>query len=174
MINGFPPSFLFIMGALLIPLFRGWLRNVYLLFIPFLVFLDLLYLSEGISWTVNFLGYELVFIQVDRLSLLFGYLFVLAAFGCTLFSLHLKSNGELVASFIYMGSALGVVFAGDLISLFIFWEFMSLVSTYLIWARGEKSSEAAGIRYFLNHLLGGPDSPFRNSSSCGGNGNHTV
>jgi len=155
MINGLPPGFLFIGGALLIPLFRGWLRNVYLLFIPFLVFFDLLYLSEGISWTVHFLGYELVFIQVDRLSLLFGYLFVLAAFGCTLFSLHLKSNGELVASFIYVGSALGVVFAGDLISLFIFWETMSLASTYLIWARGEKSSEAAGIRYFLNHLLGG-------------------
>jgi len=155
MINGFPPGLLFIIGALLIPIFRGWIRNVYLLFIPFLAFFDLLTLSEGISWTFHFLDYPLVFARVDRLTLLFGYLFVIAAFACTLFSIHLKNNGELISSFIYMGSALGVVFSGDLISLFIFWELMSLASTYLIWARGAKSSEGAGIRYFLNHFLGG-------------------
>ena len=155
MTNGFPPGLLFIIGALLIPIFRGWTRNVYLLLIPFLAFFDLLTLSEGVSWTFHFLDYPLVFARVDRLALLFGYLFVIAAFACTLFSIHLKNNGELISSYIYIGSALGVVFSGDLISLFIFWELMSLASTYLIWARGAKSSEGAGIRYFLNHFLGG-------------------
>lgn len=155
MISGIPPGLLFIIGALLIPVFRGRTRNIYLLFIPVLAFFDLLTLSEGVSWTLHFLDYPMVLARVDRLTLLFGYLFVIAAFACTLFSIHLKKNGELISSFIYIGSALGVVFSGDLISLFIFWELMSLASTYLIWARGSKSSEGAGYRYFLNHFLGG-------------------
>ena len=150
-----PPAAIFIIGAFLIPVFNGRFRQVLLLLIPSLAFLNLLNMPEGAGYIVNFLDYELVFGRVDRLSMVFGYIFVIMGFAGALFSLHLKKAGEHVAAFLYAGSSLGVVFAGDYLTLFIFWEVMALASTYLIWARRTEASDKAGFRYVLVHLLGG-------------------
>jgi multicomponent Na+:H+ antiporter subunit D len=60
-----------------------------------------------------------------------------------------------VAAFLYVGSSLGVVFAGDFFSLFIFWEIMAVTSVFLIWYQREKGSLDAGFRYILMHAFGG-------------------
>jgi len=60
-----------------------------------------------------------------------------------------------VAALVYAGSALGVVFAGDLFSFFIFWEMLTVASIFLIWARRTGPSLAAGFRYLLVHAAGG-------------------
>ena len=61
---------------------------------------------------------------------------------------------ELAAAFCYAGSAIGVVFAGDLITLFVFWELMAIASTLVVWSAGP-SARGAGLRYAAIHLLGG-------------------
>jgi multicomponent Na+:H+ antiporter subunit D len=157
MINPVPPAFIFILGAMLIPLLRlrGRLRQSYLIIVCALAFVDLLYLEPGTSWAYRFLGYELVFARVDRLSLAMGYIFVIIGFLAMLYSLHVKEDGQHVAAFLYVGSSLGVVFAGDYFSLFAFWEIMAVTSVFLIWYRRERESLEAGFRYILMHIFGG-------------------
>ena len=60
-----------------------------------------------------------------------------------------------MASLVYIGSALGVVFAGDLISLYFFWEVMAVASTFLILARRTKKAYSASMRYIMVHVFGG-------------------
>lgn len=155
MINWVPPGLIFIFGTILIPLLKGRLRQAYLLLLPVLAFLNLLNMQEGISYKLNFLGHELILVRVDSLSMVFGYVFVIMAFIGFIYSLHLQKYGEHIAASMYVGSSIGAIFAGDFITLFIFWEIMALSSTYLIWARRTRLSENAGFRYLLVHIFGG-------------------
>jgi multicomponent Na+:H+ antiporter subunit D len=155
MIKPVPPGLLFILGAMPIPLLRGKLKQLYLLAVPALAFLDIVHLDQGTSWAYHFLGYGLVFCQVDRLSLVVGYIFVIIAFLAILYSLHVKEDGQHVAAFLYVGSSLGVVFAGDYFTLFAFWEIMAVTSVFLVWYQKEKSALDAGFRYLIMHIVGG-------------------
>lgn len=155
MINAVPPAAIFIIGALLIPLFRGRLKSIYLLLLPVLGFINLLNIPEGAHWAVGFLDYNLILGKVDRLSLVFGYIYHLIAFISLLYALDVKDDLQHVASVIYAGAALGVVFAGDLFTLFVFWEIMAFSAACLVWTRGTKASYAAGLRYLLVHIFGG-------------------
>jgi multicomponent Na+:H+ antiporter subunit D len=98
---------------------------------------------------VGFLNYTLIPTRVDELSLVFGYVFVIITFLGGIYAYHIKSTGERVATLLYAGSSLGVVFAGDLITLVVFWEIMAVSSVYLIWARGTALSRGAGMRYLM-------------------------
>src|SRR5690606_9503007 len=62
---------------------------------------------------------------------------------------------EIPAALVYAGGAMGAAFAGDLITLFVFWETMALASTLVLWSAGTVLSGRAGMRYALVHLLGG-------------------
>ena len=165
MIEWIHPGLIFIFGAFLIPLFKGKWKQAYLLILPAAAFIDLLAMSKGIFgtipysvWHYPFLDYELALGRVDKLSLVFGYIFVIAAFCTILYALHVKSSSEHMSEFFYVGGALGVVFAGDLFTLYIFWELMAIASMLLIWFHGGRGSEKAheaGFRYILWHLFGG-------------------
>ena len=155
MINTVPPAAIFIFGALLVPLLKGRLKSIYLLLLPIAGFINLINIPEGTHWVVRFLDYELVFGKVDRLSLLFGYVFHLVAFIGILYALHVKDNVQHVAAVVYAGSAMGVIFAGDLLSFYLFWEMLSFSGAVLIWARRTKASLTAGFRYLLIHVAGG-------------------
>jgi len=155
MINTFPPALIFIIAALFIPVFKGKLKSAYLLAIPLIGFINLINIPEGIHWTVGFLDYNLILGKVDKLSIFFGYIYHLITFIALIFSLHVKEDSQHIAAMLYGGSALGVVFAGDLMTLFIFWEIMALSATYLVWARRTKESSSAGMRYLVVHIFGG-------------------
>jgi multicomponent Na+:H+ antiporter subunit D len=96
-----------------------------------------------------------VFGRVDRLSLVFSYVFSLMALVGMIFALHVKDDSQHVAALTYMGSALGVTFAGDFLSLYVFWELMAISSALLVLLRREPSAVAAGFRYLLVHIFGG-------------------
>lgn len=155
MSNAFPPALIFIVGALLIPLFKGRLRSVYLVALPILGFINLVNIPLGTHWTANFLDFQLVFGEVDRLSRIFGIIFHIISFIAIIFVLNFKNKVEYVAGFIYAGSALGAVFAGDLISFFVFWEMLTVSSVFLVLANKTKKSMEAGFRYVLIHVVGG-------------------
>jgi multicomponent Na+:H+ antiporter subunit D len=154
-----PPFVVFFAGALLVALTRGTVRKAALLLIPVLGGLSLLGVDPGATFETSLLGYDLVPFRVDRLSLLFGYLFCLAAFLGNLYALHLGDDDrpglQHTSAMVYAGSALGAVFAGDLISLFVFWELLAVSSVPLVWASGTESSLRAGTRYLVIHVLSG-------------------
>jgi len=105
--------------------------------------------------TFQFLNYELMPCRVDRLSLCFGYVFVIMGLLGGVFGFHVKDALQQVASLLYVGSSIGVVFAGDLFTLLVFWEIMALSSVCLIWARRRPESNRAGFRYLMVHAFGG-------------------
>ena len=153
--SSLPPAIVFILGAILLLLLPRRMRSAGCLVFPLLAFILLLRLEVGASLAVPFLNYELVLYRVDELSLAFGYVFIIMAFLGGVYGFHLKDTGQQVAALLYAGSALGVVFAGDLFTLFIFWEIMTISSVWLIWARRTPQSTKAGMRYFIVHLFGG-------------------
>ncbi|GAB4357358.1 MAG: Na(+)/H(+) antiporter subunit D [Gammaproteobacteria bacterium] len=153
--NSVPPVIWFFAGALFIPLARGPLRGALLLAIPIVSGSQLLGIESGTVWQVTILDYTLTPFRVDQLSLLFGYLFHIAAFLGILFALQVKDTGQQVAGITYAGSALGAVFAGDLVTLFIFWELLALTSVFLIWARRTPQALNAGFRYLMIQIGSG-------------------
>jgi len=154
MIN-FPPFLILILGAIPIPFLKDNLRKAYMIALPLLLLLHVFYLSEGIHWTLNFLGYKLIFGRVDKLSLAFSYIFAIITFITSIYSLHVKNNLHIVSAFLYAGAAQGAVFAGDFITLFIFWEIMAFSATYIVWSAKTKKAVSAGMRYLMVHIFGG-------------------
>ncbi|MDX9834921.1 MAG: proton-conducting transporter membrane subunit, partial [Desulfobulbus sp.] len=150
------PAFLpFFLGGVLALCTRGPLRGALLLAIIVLSGARLWLGPEQVSVTTQFLQYELMPYRVDKLSLLFGYIFHIAAFIGVIYSLHVRDTLQQVAAMLYAGSALGAVFAGDLLTLFVFWELLALTSVFLIWARRTERSYQAGLRYLIIQVLSG-------------------
>ena len=155
MTGDFPVALILILGAALIPLFRGKVRGAYMLMLPVAAFVYLLAIPHGTHGQVELLGQTLVLMRVDKLSLLFGYIFMLAALLSIIYALHIDDTMEQVTAMAYAGSAIGAVFAGDLLSLFIYWELTAVSSVVLIWVRRGEQSGATGMRYLIFQLLSG-------------------
>ncbi len=149
------PSLILIIGALLVPFIPGRFKRVFLLLVPALVFARVLTLKSGVFGQVEFLDWDLVFGRVDKLSLVFGYIMALMCLIGNLYGLHVKDDRQHVAAWLYVAGSIGAIFAGDFLTLFLFWELMAFSSVFLIWARGRKESLAAGFRYLLVHVAGG-------------------
>ncbi|MDO8262510.1 MAG: Na(+)/H(+) antiporter subunit D [Gallionella sp.] len=155
MIDWLHPSVFLIFGALLIPLFRGRVQQIYIVLLPALALVTVMLMSPGVHGVVHFLGFELIFGRADKLSLAFAYVFSIAALIGAIYAMHVKDVTQHIAAFVYAGSSIGVTFAGDLLSLFVFWELMAFASVWLIWSRRVKASIEAGYRYLLVHAVGG-------------------
>ncbi|HUF87356.1 MAG TPA: Na(+)/H(+) antiporter subunit D [Thermohalobaculum sp.] len=143
------PGLIVILGALLVPLLRGWIRAGWMLALPVVAFVYLLGLGHGHHGVVTVFDLELTTLRVDRLSLIFGYIFLLATLLGVLYQLHVKGWMEQTAGLIYAGSAIGAVFAGDLVTLFLFWEGTAIASVFLIWAARTERALNAGMRYLV-------------------------
>ena len=139
----------------MIPFFRGRAKSIYMMLIPVVGFINLINIPMGNHYLMGFSDFKLVLLHIDRLSLLFGYIYHIIAFITVIYILNFKNDVEYVSGFFYAGAALGAVFAGDLFSFFIFWEMLTIGSVMLIWARKTKSAQAAGLRYLLVHAFGG-------------------
>ena len=155
MIGSLPPVAIFLVGALLVAATSGRVRAAILLAIPVVGALNLATLAYGTTSELALFGYTLTPLRVDRLSFLFGLLFHLAAFIGFIFSLHVKDRVQVASSVLYAGAAIGAVFAGDLISLVVFWELLALTSVFLILARRTERAYRASMRYLLVQLTAG-------------------
>ena len=159
--HGFPPALIFILGALLVPLLKGRLKTAWLLFIPIAALGAMagVDINGGSRWIVPLLnfgpGFDLIFGRIDSLSRIFGTIFILISFVALIYALNTADDLQLVSGLCYAGGALGVTFAGDLFSLYVFWEIMAVASTFLILARKTPESQAAAFRYVMVHIVGG-------------------
>lgn len=155
MTTGLHPGFLLFIVACATALTAGRLRQIIMLAGTALTFYSVWQLSPEASWTFAVPGHTLNLLHVDRLSHIFGLIFsLITGMGC-LYALHVRYGGEHAAALVYAGATLGVVFAGDLITLFVFWELMAVASLFVIWYGGTARAQAAGQRYLLVHIFGG-------------------
>ncbi len=155
MSNLLHPGLILILGGLLLPFFRGIWRSLWSLSIPLLALIAVWMIDNESRLSVHFLDYDLQLLVADRLSRLFATVFSIMAFAGVLYCYRQARTVELSAAMLYAGSAIAVVYAGDLLTLFIFWELMALGSMFIIWSAGTMASWQASRRYIMIHLLGG-------------------
>ena len=150
------PAFVpFFAAALLALVTRGYLRSALMLGVVALSGLHLWYLDGEVLVHMQFLEYELTPYRVDALSIVFGYVFHIAAFVSILFALHVKDTMQHVCGLLYAGSAVGALFAGDLLTLFVFWEVLAVSSVFLVWARRTERAYQSGMRYLIIQVMSG-------------------
>jgi|AntRauTorcE11898_2_1112593.scaffolds.fasta_scaffold00490_7 multicomponent Na+:H+ antiporter subunit D len=151
----FSPGLVLIAAAALIALFPQRGRVPIAVAAPLVTLLCVWGVPEGTGPTLQFLGQTLDPVHGSAVARLFATIFAIAAFGAAVFGIHCARPVEYVAAFIYAGAAIGVTFAGDWITLLIFWELMAVASTGVIWAGGTQRAWRASLRYLYIHLLGG-------------------
>lgn len=151
------PALIMIIGALLVPFIRGPLRKPYLILIPLLT-LGAVISNNALSGslaTFQFMDWELVFGRVDKLSSVFASIMALMALIGTLYGMHVEKTSEHIAAWFYVAGSLGTIYAGDYLTVFLFWEMMAFSSVFLIWFRKGPQSIKAGYRYLIIHTFGG-------------------
>ncbi len=149
------PGLILVAGAVLVPLLRGHWRSGYMLALPLLCGWLMLGLEPGEYGTFVAFDYALVMLRVDKLSLIFGYIFTIASFLGVIYALHVKDTVQQVVGMAYAGAAICAVFAGDLVSLFIFWELTAITSVFLIWAVRSERAFRTGMRYLVIQIGSG-------------------
>ncbi len=156
MTSSVPPVFIFLGAAALVPLLPGGLRRLLVPAVPLFGGINLWFLWQGTpALDVTLLDYRLELLRADSLSLLFGLLFHIAAFLGAVFAFHVQDRLQQAGCLLYAGSALGAVFAGDLVSLVVFWEGAALGSVLLILARRTPRATRAAMRYLVFQLVSG-------------------
>ncbi|HLS86850.1 MAG TPA: Na(+)/H(+) antiporter subunit D [Burkholderiales bacterium] len=149
------PSAALFAGAVLVALLRGAPRSAFAVLAPAVALYLAFQLESGAHWQGEFLGMSIAPFAVDALSRLFAIIFSLMAFAGALFGLNQERRLELPAAFVYAGSAIGVTLAGDLVTVFVFWEAMAIGSTLVLWSAGSELAYRASLRYLMVHLFGG-------------------
>ena len=150
-----PPGMVMILGACLVPLTPSYSRVVCIGTCHVVGWASFVCFEDGDTLNYAIMGLELQPIRVDRLSLIFGYVFHIAAVMSTLYALYAKKSIEHVMGVAYAGAAVGAAFSGDLISLFIFWELTALTSVFLIWAADTEDALHCGVRYLVIQVASG-------------------
>ena len=149
------PALILLLAAALIGLVKGHARTFVLLVAPLLTLWAIWQVPDGVQGTVKFLSYYIEPVEGSPLRRLFATVFAIMVFVGGLYAFRIAKWYELAAAYAYAAGAIGVCFAGDLITLFLYWELMALFSTIVVWCGGTPGARAAGIRYAIMHLLGG-------------------
>jgi multicomponent Na+:H+ antiporter subunit D len=150
-----PPGLLLILGALLTAITPGRAHKLWAIVAPILGLAAIWMFPAESRIVEHWLDYDLVLAQFNLPTKAFATVFALMALVGGLYAQHSASRLELTAALLYAGSAIGVTFAGDLITLFMFWELMAIGSTLVVWAGGSDRARAAGRRYANIHFVGG-------------------
>ncbi len=152
-----PPAFIYLLGALLVPFLRGRARQVVALAIPLIAFFNYFLIKDGVTyWTIpGFLDFEFVLGRADKWSLIFLNIFTVLSFCGILYIIKDNKALDLSAGLLYSGCAMGVVMAGDLITLYMFWEMLTLGAVLCLLTRRAKAGRNAAYRYILVHVFGG-------------------
>ncbi|MEF3254562.1 MAG: hypothetical protein K6348_03205 [Deferribacterales bacterium] len=155
MIGNVPIFTVFFIGAVLLFFTKGRIHKFIFIILPLVAFLGVFFSEDNASFVGQILGINLKFIFIDKLSKVWGYIFAIMAFSSAIFAYHNDDYKENIFSTLYIGSSYGVIFSGNLLTLFIFWELMAIFSTMIVFGRRTDKALRAGFRYLLVHLLGG-------------------
>lgn len=149
------PALPLLAAAALAPLFPARARRLLVLLAPLAALWAVASLPLDAARAFAVPGFVLEPLRASSLSRLFGIVFCLAAFLGLLYGLHREDAAEPASALALAGASLGVLFAGDWITLFAAWEAMTVASVFLIWRGGTPAARASGVRYLILHAGGG-------------------
>ena len=150
------PGIWLIVGALIAVLLPQTLSRWFAVILPVFLIAFLFSLNLDNYGTISFFDYSLETFRLDALSRVFGLIFLIASALGNLYALGDDVDKlQRSAALAYAGGAIAAVFAGDLITLFIFFEVAAVASVFLIWARRTERAFAAGMRYLIFQIGAG-------------------
>lgn len=155
LIMGAPPGLLLMVAAIPVVFLPHRMSQAVLLTLPVIGLYQLLQMPVEYSYSLQLFDFTLEVVRIDRLARVWGIVFHIAAFLGVLYAAHQKDRLQAASSLIYAGAAIAAVFAGDLITLFIWWELTAVSSVFLIWASRTESALRAGQRYLIIQVLSG-------------------
>ncbi|GIR55743.1 MAG: hypothetical protein CM15mP62_32140 [Rhodospirillaceae bacterium] len=148
------PGIWLIVGALIAVLLPQTLSRWFAVILPVFLIAFLFSLNLDNYGTISFFDYSLETFRLDALSRVFGLIFLIASALGNLYALGDDVDKlQRSAALAYAGGAISAVFAGDMITLFIFFEVAAIASVFLIWARRTERAFAAGMRYLISKLV---------------------
>ena len=153
-----PPGTLMMFGAFLLPVLARFEKRFAAIGAVALSLISLLlfcFTPAGEFGNIELFGNTLNMVRIDSLSRIFGVIFHLAAVMASIYALHVEDTKQHVAAMIYAGGAIAAACAGDMITLFVFWELTAVSSVVLVWAGGEKGAYRAGMRYLIIQVISG-------------------
>ncbi|MBL6679861.1 MAG: Na(+)/H(+) antiporter subunit D [Alphaproteobacteria bacterium] len=154
MIDSFPPGMIMVIGALLIPFLPHIVRQIFMMLLVLLSAYPLT-LGIGVHTTINFFDLEFILFQSDALTIPFAIIFHIAAVLNIIYGAHVKHWKQHVAIMSYSGAAIAAVHAGDLLTLFVWWEATAFTSVFLILASNTRRSYKSAFRYIIIQVTSG-------------------
>lgn len=156
------PAMLLILGGCLSILLRrryklaGFpLRGLWAVAVSALAGISMLWIPHDNPQILDFAHIYLHPLRLDSYGFLFALTFCFISFCGHIYALKIRSVSFVPNAMIYAGAACGVVLAGDLISLYFFWEIMAVSATFLILSSKSAVSFQAAMRYVAVHIAGG-------------------
>lgn len=149
------PFVLYFAAAALMPLTGGRLKKAVAILLPVIAFVNILLIIPQRSHIFLFSGFEVILFHADRLNLFMAYIFSFITVLISVFTIKIKDNKHYAFMFIYVGSAMGILFSGDFFSFFLFWEIMMVAAVVLISLNREQPALKAAFKYLVMHLTGG-------------------
>ncbi len=149
------PAVILTVGALMCLAIPRHLASPILLIATALSAVKLYTLGLGNYGAISLFGETLTTIRLDPLSRLFAIVFHIAAALNIIYAWGQRDRAQNFATLAYPAAALGGVLAGDLITLFFWWEIAAITSVFLVWAPGTRVTYLAGMRYLAIQIASG-------------------
>ena len=136
------------LGSFLIPLFPHFFRQIYMILLIVISAFSLTS-GQGTHLVINSMGIDFIIFHSDNLSFPFAVVFHIAAFLTVIYGIHNRDWKENVAITSYAGAAIAALHAGDLFTLFVWWEATALTSVFLILGGKSLRAYRSAIRYII-------------------------
>ena len=149
------PGLMMILGAALVPALPHMLRQVWMLVLIAASAYQCWHLDPGVHLTASVIGFDLILVRTEAITRPFALVFHIAAALNVIYAMHEDSRMTAATGLAYAGAAIAALFAGDFITLFIYWELTAFTSVFLILAGRNPRSFAAAMRYLLTQVTSG-------------------
>ncbi|MEM9617482.1 MAG: Na(+)/H(+) antiporter subunit D [Pseudomonadota bacterium] len=149
------PAIILTVGAFMVLTTPKHLASPILLAVTALSAVKLYTLGLGNYGGAVLFGEQLTTVRIDPLSRIFAVVFHIAVALNIIYAWGQRDRAQNFATLAYPAAALGGVLAGDLITLFIWWEMAAITSVFLVWAPGTRATYLSGMRYLSIQILSG-------------------
>ena len=149
------PGLMMILGAALVPVLPHRIRQIWMLVLIAASAYQCWHIDPGVHLTASVIGFDLILVRAEAITRPFALIFHIAAALNVIYAMHEDSRMTAATGLAYAGAAVAALFAGDFITLFIYWELTAFTSVFLILAGRNPRSFSAAMRYLLTQVTSG-------------------
>tara|TARA_B110000971_G_scaffold210097_1_gene236956 strand:+ start:1524 stop:3227 length:1704 start_codon:yes stop_codon:yes gene_type:complete len=149
------PGLMLIVGALLVPVLPHAPRQAYMLALIAVSGYLTFGIETGIHSTATLGGLDLILVRAEAMTKPFALVFHLAAALNVFYAMHDPNKTTSAAGLAYAGAAIAALFAGDFLTLFLYWELTAVTSVFLVLAGHSSRTLGAAMRYLLMQVGSG-------------------